>query len=738
LEKEIAAQSAGNYVTRWPIMRLQKATGTLEAETEPILKEMSITVRLFGLYPPNHPVPNEALERLYGKIDSLLKKNEDLRLEVSKEKISVFGESIAEGNQQVKNLSFHLFSRGISAILLKKNVSIEELKIFFSVLIEKPEFCRGNLTESLQENEVKNIEIEQLALNTIDIRSASDIAVEEDEKNLDLDALYDLLKSGDIPYSLRRRVLVFFRGNPGQIASLLSGLSVKASFEAKNYTINHRSKFIHELLENLDSLISEEPDPSRESYYKNLASAQLKLDEPLQRELFGSWILPESEDKKSLAAKMVRYIGDTELTDLVLSQITGGENAEKMLQLLQSILLSQQERTNFISLLKDELQKIRYGDHDLLSVLGMKSYLRINATLDDEPEEDETIEISLHYVPEKLKEDEEQEITREVNLQIRESMLQTHFCQTLLEVISQEEEEEQQRKVGEILVDSVNQILDDQRYADAAKILFSLTELRSQSSAGTRALIDLFMEKITRRQMERLINLLSEGVDSQEERQVEECLKLLGSPAVNMLLDALASEEEMKRRRIICQALENVGQNSIDALASKIEGSEWYLVRNIVSIMGRAKNLKAADYLAKTITHSDSRVRSETISAVAGIKGSRASSLLVQALKDPDLKLASKAAKYLGARKAEEAVSELIKIASKFDPLGKSHELKIAAIESLGRIGSPTPLSFLKKLSRHKSFFNASRAAILSQEASRACCLIEKAVLERDKDADVS
>jgi HEAT repeat protein len=719
------------------IMSLQKAASSLEAETEPVLKEMSIAVRLFSLYPPNHPVPGEALDRLHEKLKSLLQRNQDLRLEVSKEKLCVLGKPIAEGNQQIKNLAFHLFSRSVSSILLKEHVSIQELKAFLSLLVEKPELSRGSFTESLQGRDVKNIEVEELALNTIDISSVSDFA-DADDKKLDLDALYDLLKSGDIPRSMRRRVLVFFRGNAGQIATLLTGLSVKASFEAKNYTVDYRSRFIHELLENLDSLIVEEPDPNRETYYKSLASAQLKLDEPLQRELFGSWILPESEDKRSLASKIVKYVSDTELSDLVLSQITGGENAERMLELLQSILLSQQERTNFVSLLKDELQKIKYGDHDLLSVLGMKSYLRISAALDEEPEASETIEISLHYVPEKINEEEQKEIRKELNLQIRESMLQIHFCETLLEVILQDEEEEARRKVGEILADHVNQILEDRRYGDVAKIFFGLTELGSQSNTEVRASIDLLTEKIARQQTGRFVQLLTDGVDPQEEQQILECLKLLGSQAVDPLLDALAGEEEMKKRKTICQVLEAVGQDSIDALASKIESGEWFLVRNIVSIMGHVKNLKATDYLANTISHTDSRVRSESISAVAGIKGSRASSLLLQALKDPDQKLVCKAAKHLGARRAEEAVPELIKIAAKFDPLGKTHELKLAAIESLGRIESPAALSILKKLSRRWSLFDASRAAILRQEASRARHAIEKALFEKDRDADAS
>lgn len=722
---------------RWMIMSLQKAASSLEAEAELVLKEMSIAVRLFSLYPSNHPVPGEALERLHEKLKSLLQRNQDLRFEISKEKICILRKPVAEGNQQIKNLSFHLFSRGVSSILLKEQISVEELKAFFSLLIENPELSRGTFTELLQGRDVKNIEVEELALNTIDISSVSDSA-EADEKNLDLDALYNLLKSGDVPRSMRRRVLVFFRGNAGQIASLLTGLSVRASFEAKDYTVNYRSKFIHELLENLDSVIVEESDPNRETYYKSLASAQLKLDEPLQKELFGSWILPESEDKRSLASKIVKYLSDTELSDLVLSQITGGENAERMLQLLQSILLSQQERTNFVSLLKDELQKIRYGDHDLLSVLGMKSYLRINAMLDEEPEANEIIEISLHYVPEEINEEEQKEIRKELNLQIRESMLQIHFCETLLEVMAQDEEEKERRKVGEILADSVNKILDDRRYGDVAKILFGLAELGSQARMEIRASIDLLTEKVARQQTGRFVQLLTDGVNSQEEQQILECLKLLGSQAVNPLLDALASEKEMKKRKTICQVLETVGQDSIDALASKIESGEWFLVRNIVSIMGRVKNFKATDHLAKTISHTDSRVRSESISAVAGIKGSRASSLLLQALKDPDQKLASKAAKHLGARKAQEAVPALIKIVRKFDPLGKTHELKLAAIESLGRIESPDALSILKKLSRRRSLLDANGAAILRQEASRACHAIEKALLERHRDADAS
>lgn len=721
-------------------MSLQETTDALETRVESILKEMSITLRLFGLYPPNHPVPEEALERLATKLEFLLHESETLQLEVGKEKISAFGKSLAEGSQQVKNFSFHLFSRGISALGIKKDVTKEELKGFFSVLSEKPEVCRENLAELLADQRINNITVEELALNTIDVASLPNIPEEADEKPLDVDALYDLIKSGNIPYSLRKRVLVFFRGNPSQVSSLLSRLSAKASSEANDYSIDYRSKFIHQLLNTLGPIISEEPEQDQESCYKDLASAHLKLDEPLQRELFGSWILPESVDRKSMAGKIVRYINDTELTDIVLSQITRGENAEKMLHLLQSILLSQQERTNFISLLQEELLKIKYGDHDLLSMLGLKSYLRINASLDEEPPGNEVIEITLHYAPEKLKDEERKEINKELNLHLRESTLQVHFCQTVLEILSQEEDQEQQKKVAGILVDSINQIMNDCRYADAATVIFNLTELKSQTDTllQLRGLIELVIEEIANEQTGRLLSALSEAREAQENNQIQECLKLLGAPAVNMLLDALAKEKEMKKRKIICQSLEFLGHDFIDILASKIEESEWYLVRNIVSIMGCVKSLKATEYLAKTLAHPDSRVRSETISAVAGIRGTQATSLLMQALQDPDLKIACKAAKHLGARKAEESIPELLRIAMRFDPWGKLHELKMVAIESLGRIGSPTALPSLRKLARRRSILNTPKTKILSQEASRAAYFIEKTLSGGRKDAHSS
>lgn len=709
-------------------MSHKQATYVPELHIEDILKEVFTTLKQYNLYPSNHPIPQQSLERLYSKLKTYLQCNKVFELEIGKEKFLFSEKPIGEKNEQLRNLAFYFFSRHISSLQIKPEVSKEELGEFIRILCSYNEkfHQQKSVLGFINERDIQNIQVKEFKLEVFETDELVDSAALQGEKPLSADELYNLLKTDVIGPAAQKKILFLLKGNSSKLSSLLSQLGTKASREAKNYTVSHQATYLYQVLGRFHSILKQEPPASQDKCYQNLANAQLQFDSTLQKELFGTWILPDLKNKETFANRLVGYLTDSQLTDIVLSQITKGKTAEKILSHIQSILLSHQ-RPGFIALLKEKLSQIKLGDDDLLSMLELKSYARISASLSDEPLDQELLELPLHISAPKLEGGERSKLLKEVVLQSREASLKAHLNSVLVNILTEEEGEEHQKEIGDIIKDAILAALAEKRYEDASDLLSSLTrlKLRPHTAPYLKALIDLAIEEVSAEYTPQLVTAFAAAHKPETISRILKCLKLMGTYAVEFLVDALSAEENMAKRKIICEALEDLASDFLDVIIAKMEAQEWYVVRNIVAIIGHTKNQKSLVYLRRAILHPDSRVRSETVTALAGLKSKDSIEILKQALKDPDIKVSGKAAKQLGVWKTSEATAELISIVKKFDPFFKLLDLKLAAIDALARIGSPEAFSLLKRCSHYISLLKPSKANILREASRQAIAALE-------------
>ncbi len=710
-------------------MIYKTATETTKLQIVKILKEILIALRLYNLYPANHPISQQGLEKCYQKLKAYLHSHKEFEIEIGKEHFLFERKPIADKNVQLKNLAFHFFSRHISGIQIKQEVSKEEFEEFISTLSfhneQIPQFI--NVKETLKNNGVKNIQIKEFELKTFKSdHEFNEPLTSYGEKDLSAEELYNLLKTDITEPSVQRKILLLLKGSSNKLSQLLSQISIKASLEAKECTVEYQAFYLYQVLNKLHNVVKQEPLDSHDRYYQNLAASQLQLESHLQRELFGKWVLPDVKNRKTFSYRLVKHLTDSQLTDIVLSQIAKGKDAKKILEHIQVILLSKQ-RTGFSALLREKLSQTKFIDQELLSMLGKKSHTRISASLNDEPMDEELLEIPLHMQSPELEECEHQEILKEIALHSRESLLESHLNSILIKILTDEDNKQHQKEIADTIKNSISNALAVRRYKNASNLLSSLTSLKSKLHVTPylKGLIDLIIEELSIQYTPQLISALSQENKADTNTYIIGCLRSMGTHTTKSLVDALSAEEDMSRRRIICDALVNLADEFLDAIGAHINTQEWYVIRNIVSIMGRTKNRKALEYLKRTVSHPDSRVRAETVTALSGFKGQEVIEVLKQLLKDSDVKVASKAAKQLGIRKASEAATELIRITKKFDPFFNLLDLKVKAIEALANMGVPDALPLIKKCSHSISLLKPGKAHILRETAKQALTTFE-------------
>lgn len=180
----------------------------------------------------------------------------------------------------------------------------------------------------------------------------------------------------------------------------------------------------------------------------------------------------------------------------------------------------------------------------------------------------------------------------------------------------------------------------------------------------------------------------------------EALLYALGPAAVRLLLQSMANEADMARRKQLVDVLSELAPNEIGELSAHVEDTRWYVVRNVVSALGCTKSAQALPALEKALAHTDNRVRREAVRALSRIPDRAAQERLIRCLNDPDAQNVQLAARYLGLMKVKAAVASLEIVARGEGQGNRDIGPRVEAIESLARMGAMHSVHTLESLAK--------------------------------------
>jgi len=78
-----------------------------------VLNFSLIAVKNYGLYPQNHTICKQSVEKVYGRLQDLLNKYSNLRIDIERDRILFKGQTIHIDTQGGDSLAFPLFRDGI-------------------------------------------------------------------------------------------------------------------------------------------------------------------------------------------------------------------------------------------------------------------------------------------------------------------------------------------------------------------------------------------------------------------------------------------------------------------------------------------------------------------------------------------------------------------------------------------------------------------------------------------------
>jgi hypothetical protein len=175
-------------------------------------------------------------------------------------------------------------------------------------------------------------------------------------------------------------------------------------------------------------------------------------------------------------------------------------------------------------------------------------------------------------------------------------------------------------------------------------------------------------------------------------------LNHLGRDVVDAIISRFVAVDNKVARKALETAIIRIGPPAVPSLIEVLKDSTWHVVFSAVTMLGEIKSRDSVKGLMLTAYHIDTRLRLESISSLAKIGGREATAVLIDLLRDNNLAVRQQVIAGLGNTGNKQGLPPLIQLIKKRDMLGKMLDLKKEALLAIGRIGDRQALDPLFRM----------------------------------------
>ena len=155
--------------------------------------------------------------------------------------------------------------------------------------------------------------------------------------------------------------------------------------------------------------------------------------------------------------------------------------------------------------------------------------------------------------------------------------------------------------MGNVVSDAVQQIIEDK---EATWLIARMKD--NEASALTQSLVG---------SKEQIVRLLEQILDAEllEPQLLDAIIDLVGSEAIEPMVDALVESESTRVRRLLLDRLVPLGSEVGQVAVSRIDDARWYVTRNMLTILNGLDELPESFKPDGFLRHENHRVRLEAL-----------------------------------------------------------------------------------------------------------------------------
>lgn len=668
--------------------------------------ELNISRRNVSIYPQNHPIVEQSLNRAFNFFQNIFELRDEVTLAIAKDTLIIDSYYLDKQNPIYKEFALCLSRINISHVTFSRGLTKDELYSFHHFILKNTsETFNEDVSDSLKEYDLYNITVGFIDFSVFDFIEGK---AEHGERDV---PLWEQYVSGLLDGRLQTADASGFMQeiSPEKLAGLINRAG-PGDFKEESY----------------DRVITSYVRRSSERAFsgkelKKLLDFINELRPELKRQFLSSVVNTASGDMGSLE----KMLGDMSADDVIdlLSMIN--EQVVNIPEALRN-LLDQFSRLNIENLkVFDSGEGLMEDDiflpPEVTDLMGKGDF---KTFVSDSYQQE--IQGLLHFDARRTNE----EWMKEFENELKEEYIERDFNHILLELLLSDmpgvATKEDFEYFISVVSDQLEQFVETGQYRFVLKTLkvlqINTTENRAPESAG-RAL--------KRCHSPEFIKLVVDSFRVMGRKMREDVLLLCdyyGEKIVPMLLDVLIEEESPSTRRFVISLITYFKEKAVPEILKRLGDSRWFVKRNMIYILNECGGEYALNKVRPYCNHENPKVSFEALKCTLKNKDPFAIESLKKHLRSESKETVRRAIAFAGAFRVYDVVPDLIQLIDKKAITGKDYEDKMPAVKALGQIGDPRALDILNDILSSKTLLFRGSLGKLKTEASLAIEKIQTGV----------
>ena len=667
-----------------------------------LIIELNISRRNFKSYPKGHPVIEGAFQKVISHYNKLLEERDEVTIGVAKDAL-MFGTTILEKSNLVyRDFARVLFEHGIAVLTLRRGLTTSELENFNAILgLKREEINHRGGIEALWEKG----KISSLAITAIryDLFSTSGNETTEEGSHPDTAAgiwerITRALMAGN---SMRQDGQDVPDINPELLASMLNN---KFEHAAGN---NRESDDLQAVADFIRQEHSRQGSQDAvDMPYNKLAAFVNKLNPNLRRQFLSSTFDIQKLDGTPLTEDLIGNMSvDTileTLEDLNRHQVNVPPVIMGLLQKLSAHATTPLSSNRMAHLHENDMQermRTVFKEHASEEFIPGDYQQKLNSLI--------TQEQMPQFVPGDIS---------DLVATVENNVVEERISDIIMNLVTTGGESPEEREFFlQNLSDMFGYFLQTGDYGQLVKMI--------DQSTDSSFPIDIqyyLRENYARREfLDEILNGLTIW-GKPRYRDINLLITKIRSPFIEVLLDHLATEDNMSLRRFMMDRLIEMGPVTRVPIAIRLDDERWFVLRNLIIIL-RAHSDTAIIPLIRPLTnHSNSRVRQEALSTLVMLHDAAAEKQVLRDLDSGDRETLYAAITLSEKSRLPDIHKKLLTMLSNGGLTQLEYELKSMVVKSLGELQRSETLPEFAKILGSTSLFHNKLLTRLKLDIIRA------------------
>lgn len=635
--------------------------------------ELNISRRSVGLYPRDHPITRESIEKAYDFLKRLFELRSSITMGIAKDTLVVDEYTLDRKNPVFREFALSIHSKGIAAITFYAGLEIEELLGLHECITSKDTPTGKALAELAQKNGLKHVVLVPLDVSKFGFVEDS-LRQDGAETTIWEDYVYGLLEGklgdGDAEGVLLNVV-------PEDVADLIN-----------EHMTEHTPEVTYDRVITTYLRKREDSGTNRELFTRFIAMVQ-NLGPEVKKQFLRRAFSGPSLD-----------IGEAER---LFSELTEGD-IEKIMSVFSehSSLISESMRN-----LIDKINIAKKGEGFFDLIMNKKGLV-------DDVEIDERVMalfsldnfrvfVSDEYQAalEKMLsgfEGRKSPVLEQVSKECKDETIDGVASEVMLELLDAATTERDDylallSRLGELVGD----FLETGRFlevTDVYNVIYSHTLTGKYRKEAAGMLEFFFYSSASIVKMIDAFKLWGRF----EREGVMRLAAVLKRHLADPLFDALAEEPDPSMRKFLLSVLIRFRSDILPEAMRRLNDKRWYVVRNMLYLVRECGGAKYVGTIKTFAKHEDKRISIEAVKTLLHFSVPATFPYVRLYLHSKDLELREQVIRLTGIYKVKEAVPYLLDILEKKSLFGTEWWYKVSVVKALGEIGDTRALDKLMRL----------------------------------------